>query len=89
MVQEASSADGASLGAISIEADGASPRPGDDAKGMFQDWVICCNGISAPRSATLGVASPAPGSSGAAGAGVSGLLLPDSLGFSPSPIYRR
>jgi hypothetical protein len=40
-------------------------------------------GIGGPGSATLGDVTPAPGSSGATGSRVSGLLLPGSLGSLP------
>jgi hypothetical protein len=46
-------------------------------------------GTGVPRSTTPGNATSAPGSSGTAGLGVSGLLLQSSLGFLPPPINWR
>jgi hypothetical protein len=80
-VQEAPGADGTSLGAIGVEVDGASLFPGDGAGGFLKDSVMRGTGISAPRSTAPGDATPAPGSSGAAGPGVPRLHLsgsPDS-----------
>jgi hypothetical protein len=67
-------ADGMSLGAVSIEADGVSPRSGDDIKGLLWDWVMCGACIGAPRSAAPSDVTPTLRSSGVAGLGVSGLL---------------
>jgi hypothetical protein len=67
-------ADGMLLGAVSIEADGVSPRSGDDVEGLLWDWVMCGACIGAPRSAAPSDVTPTLGSSGVAGLGVSGLL---------------
>jgi hypothetical protein len=53
-VREALGADGASLGAIGIEVDGAHPRPGDGTGGLLWDLVLHGANISAPGSAALG-----------------------------------
>jgi hypothetical protein len=82
----ASGDDGKSLGAISVEVDGVSPRPGDDAGGFLQDWVTCGTVIHGPESTTLGDVTPSPGSSDVTGPRGSGLLLPGSPGFPPLPI---
>jgi hypothetical protein len=50
-VREVMGADGTSLGAVSVKVDGAIPRPGDDAGGLFWDWVMHGAGIGAPGSA--------------------------------------
>jgi hypothetical protein len=62
------------LGTISVEADGVSAQPGNDAEGLLQDWLICGAGISAPRRAAPGDTTPAPRSSGVVEPGVSELL---------------
>jgi hypothetical protein len=59
-VHEALGADGMSVGAVSVEADGASPWPGDGAKGWLRDWVMCGTDIGAPGSAAMGDTMPAP-----------------------------
>jgi hypothetical protein len=46
-VREALGADGASLGAVSVKADGANPRSGGDAGGLLWDRVMRGTGISA------------------------------------------
>jgi hypothetical protein len=53
-VREALGADGASLGAIGIEVDGAHPRPGDGTGGLLWDLVLHGANISAPGSAAPG-----------------------------------
>jgi hypothetical protein len=61
------------------------PHLGDDTGALLQDLVMCGAGIGVPGSA-----APAPGSSSAAGPGVSGLLLSGSPSFPPPPIdWRR
>jgi hypothetical protein len=81
---------GASLGAISIEVDGASPQPGDGNGGSLRNLVMCGIGIGVPGSAALGNVTLAPRSSGAMGQGVSALLLLGSPGFlSPHIDWRR
>jgi hypothetical protein len=61
------------------------PHLGDDTGALLQDLVMCGAGIGVPGSA-----APAPGSSSAAGPGVSGLLLLGSPSFPPPPIdWRR
>jgi hypothetical protein len=54
-------ADDASLGVVCVEVDRASLQPGDDTGCLLWDWVIHGAGISAPRCATLGDATPALG----------------------------
>jgi hypothetical protein len=76
--------DVASLGVISVEVDGASPRPGDDTRGLLRDWVISGAGIGALGSVAPGDATLGPGSSGVAGPRVSSLLLP---GPPPTPTF--
>jgi hypothetical protein len=88
-VQEALGANGTSLGAVSVEVDGASLQPDDDIGGLLRDWVMFTVGIGAPGTTTSGDAIPAPGSSSAAGPWVSELLLLASPGFLPSPIDWR
>jgi hypothetical protein len=88
-VLKAPSADGTSPGTVSIEVDGTSPRPGDDARGLLLDWVTRGTGISASASAALSDATPAPESLGAVGSGVSWLLLPGSPSLLPPPIDWR
>jgi hypothetical protein len=46
--ESAPGADGASLGTVSIEVDGACPRPGDDTGGLLRYWVIRDAGIGDP-----------------------------------------
>jgi hypothetical protein len=84
-----SGADGASLGAVNIEVDGSSPRPGDDIEGSICDLVMRGAGIGVPGSATPGDVTPVLGSSGAAGPGISGLLLSVCSNFPPLPINWR
>jgi hypothetical protein len=81
-VQEMSGSDGTSLGAVSVEVDGASPRPGDDTRGSLRDLVMRGVGIAVPGSIAPGDATPSPGSSGTShGPGVSGLLMSGSPNF--------
>jgi hypothetical protein len=65
---------------------GASTQLGDDVGGLLHDLVM--HGAGVPRSVASGDAAPALGSLGAAGPGVSGLYLPDSLSFPPLPLTR-
>jgi hypothetical protein len=60
-VREPLGADGASLCAVSVRVDGAIPMPGDDARGLFHDWVMSGVGIGAPRSTVPDDAAPTPG----------------------------
>jgi hypothetical protein len=60
-VQEMLGANGASLGATSVEVDGAGPHPSDDTRGSLRDLVMRGADIDVPRSAALGNAAPAPG----------------------------
>jgi hypothetical protein len=46
---------------------------------------MCGFGIGVPKSTALGVMTPAPGSSGIVGPGVSRLVLSGSPGFAPPP----
>jgi hypothetical protein len=81
-VQEMSGSDGTSLGAVSVEVDGASPRPGDDTRGSLRDLVMPGIGIAVPGSTAPGDTTPSPGSSGTShGPGVSGLLMSGSPNF--------
>jgi hypothetical protein len=50
-VREAPGADGASLGTITVEVDGAGPQLDDDARGFLWDWVMHGAGPDAPGSA--------------------------------------
>jgi hypothetical protein len=70
-VQEMPGADGASLGAASIEVDGTGPIPSDDTEGSLRDLVMRGANIGVARGAALGDVAPAPGPSGATGPGVS------------------
>jgi hypothetical protein len=89
-VQEMSGADGTSPGAASVKVDDVGPQPSDDIGRLLRDLVIRGTGIGVPESAALGDVAPTPGSSGDAGLGVSGLLLPGSPSFPPPPIdWRR
>jgi hypothetical protein len=89
-VQEMSGDDGALLGAVRIEVDGAIPRPGNDARGSLWDSVMHGASIGAPRSAALGDVTTTPESSGVTDLVGSRLLLPGSLSFPPLPIdWRR
>jgi hypothetical protein len=63
-VQEMSGDDGALLGAVSIEVDGAIPQPGNDARGSLWDSVMHGASIGAPRSTALGDVTTTPESSG-------------------------
>jgi hypothetical protein len=89
-VLEMPGADGASLGAASVEVDGASPQPSDDIGSLLRDFMMCGADIGVPGSTAPGDAAPAPRPSGIAGLGVSELLLPGSPYFPPPPIdWRR
>jgi hypothetical protein len=79
-VQEMPGADGAPLG---VEVDGASPQPSDDTGVSLRGMVMRGADIGVPGSIALDEEAPASGSSGTAGPGVSRLLLPSSLGFTP------
>jgi hypothetical protein len=83
LVQEMSGADGASLDAINLEVDGASPWPGDDVGGSLWDLVMHGAIIGVLGSIALGDATLAPGSSSVVGPGISGLLLLGSPAFHP------
>jgi hypothetical protein len=68
---------------------GTIPQLGVDVESLLQDMVMHSVGAGVPRSAAPGDTAPAPASSGAVGPGVSGLYLPGSPGFPPSPINKR
>jgi hypothetical protein len=89
LMLEMSSADVLSLIATNVEVDGAGPQPSNDTGGSLRDLVMCGADISLLGSAATGDAAPASGPSSDVGLGVSGLLLPGSLGFPPSPIEWR
>jgi hypothetical protein len=78
LVLEEHDANGMSLGAVSVEVDGAGPRSCDDAGGLSRNLVVRGVGLGMPGSAAPGDAIPAPESSGAVGPGATGLLLPGS-----------
>jgi hypothetical protein len=80
-VQEMLGADGVLLSAVSVEVDGASPRPSDDTGGSFYDMVMCGTGLGMLGRAIPGDAILSPGLSGTVGLGVAGLALSSSLGF--------
>jgi hypothetical protein len=80
-VREAPGAEGASVGIVSVEVDDVGPQPGDDAGSSLQSLVMRGASIGVSRSAAPGDVTPAPGSLGAAGLGVYGLLLPGFPGF--------
>jgi hypothetical protein len=82
-VLEMPGADGASLGAASVEVDGASPQPRDDIGSLLRDFMMCGADIGVPGSTAPGDAAPAPRPSGIVGLGVSELLLPGSPAFHP------
>jgi hypothetical protein len=88
-VWEALSADGASPYVVSVEVDWASSQPGNNTEGFLLDWVMCGINNGAPGSTALGNTTSAPGSSGAADPGVSGLLPPGSPNFPSLPINWR
>jgi hypothetical protein len=82
-------ADGSSLGAVSVEVDGASLRPGDDTGGSLWDLVTRGTGLGMPGSVAPGDTILALVSLGAAGLGVAELPLADSPGFALPPIGWR
>jgi hypothetical protein len=78
--------DDAPLGAVSIEANRAGPRPSDDVKSPFHDLVVWGTDSSMLGHKSPGDTVPAPGSSGAVGSGVAKLLLSGYLGSSFPPV---
>jgi hypothetical protein len=76
-------ADDMPLGTNSIEADGADPRPDDDAKGLCRDLVVHGASPSTPGFTAPGDAVPAPRFSSAVGPGMAGLCLMGSLARYP------
>jgi hypothetical protein len=66
-VWEVPSADSASLGTVSVEADRASPQLDNDTRGSLRDLVTCGTGLGMLGSTFPGDAIPAPGFSGATG----------------------
>jgi hypothetical protein len=66
LVQEEPNADGASVGIVNVEVDGACTRLGDDAGCLPQDLLVCVTLLGMPRSATTDDVIPAPDSSSAA-----------------------
>jgi hypothetical protein len=69
------SADDAPLGTICVGLDGADPQPGDDAGIPCRDLVVWGTDSGTPGHTTPGNTVSTPGSSGAMGLGVAGLLL--------------
>jgi hypothetical protein len=69
-VQEIPGANGTSLGAVSIEVDRASPRPGDDTGGSLHVLVMRGASLGMPGSAVSSDAILAPGFSSTASPGV-------------------
>jgi hypothetical protein len=67
----------------------ADPQLGDDVRISLWDLVMSGAGIGVLGSAISGDTAPAPGSSCAAGPGVSRLYLSGSPGFLPPPINWR
>jgi hypothetical protein len=67
--------DDAPIGAISIEANGAGPWPGDDAESPRCDLVVWGDDFGMPGHTTPSGMVPALGSSSGMGPGVAGLLL--------------
>jgi hypothetical protein len=80
-VQEMLGADGVSLSAVSVEVDGASPRPSDDTGGSLYDLVMCGAGLGMLGRAIPGDVILSPGLSSTVGLGVAGPALSGSLGF--------
>jgi hypothetical protein len=89
LVLEMPGANGTSLESVSVELDGASPRPSEDTRGSLQDLVMHGAGLRMPGSVGLGETIPAPGSSGTADLGVARLPLVGSPGFLLPPIDWR
>jgi hypothetical protein len=81
--QEMLGADGASLGAASVEVDCTGPQPSVDTGDSLWDLVMHGAGFSVPGSAAPSDAALTHGCSGVAGLRVSKLLLPGSPGFRP------
>jgi hypothetical protein len=79
----------ASQGTTSVEVVGTASQLDDDIKSLLQDSVMHGVDTCVLRSAALGDAAPAPGSSDATGPGVSRLYLPGSASFLPPPINWR
>jgi hypothetical protein len=88
-VREEPGADGASLGTVSVMADRASPRSGDDTGGSHCDLVTCDASLGMLGSVVPGDAIPATQFSSTTGPGVAGLPLLGSLIFLPPPIDWR
>jgi hypothetical protein len=65
------------LGAISTKADGVDPQPSDDAGSPLYNLVVHGASLGTPERTNSGDAIKAPGSSGAEGPRITGLLLPD------------
>jgi hypothetical protein len=80
LVREEPNADGASVGIVSVEVDGACPRLGDDVGCLPHDLLVRGALLGMPGSATMDDVIPAPDSSGATGPEATRLLLSDSLG---------
>jgi hypothetical protein len=56
-----SGADSVSLGATSIEVDGADPQPSDDIGDLLRDLVMCGTGAGVPESTAQVTWSQPPG----------------------------
>jgi hypothetical protein len=89
LVCEEPDADGASLGTIGRELDGAGPRLGNEAVGPSHDLVVSGMSLGMLGSATPGDVIPPPKSSTATSLGSNRLLLPDSPGSPLPPIDWR
>jgi hypothetical protein len=76
--------DNALLGTISVGAGRANPQPCDDTGSPRHELVVWGTDIGMPGHTTPGDTVLAPGSTGAVGPGVAGLLLP-GYPVSPSP----
>jgi hypothetical protein len=85
-VQEDPGADGASLGIVNVEVDGAGPQPGDDVGGPLHNLVVHGAGLGTPVSTTPGTVILALESLGAKGPGTAELFLPGSPGSPSLPI---
>jgi hypothetical protein len=86
--QEMLGADGASLGAASVEVDCTAPQPSVDTGDSLWDLMTHGAGFSVPGSAALSDAALTHGCSGVAGLRVYELLVPGSLGFRPHLLTR-
>jgi hypothetical protein len=78
--------DGAPLGTINVEANGADPWLGDGAGSPLHDLVVCGCGLGMPGRTKSDDAVPAPGSLGTVHPGITGLLLPGPPGSSSPSI---